>query len=215
MYRPSTLPQQRWSVSQGVLVRLTKCFQTAQVIAIERLGRAEIHRYAMLHDPVLFQNLIQDGQRTAAIHHVVLRNDLEPAHHRFLLQDVLVVRDAETYTDTVFGKSIESIRWHLIWKNLAASAACRNALRHAEEPDYVVFFLLEPSVAQPPLPLQEFLPLQPASLVLQPPLPLQEFCPLQACFSLVACQMVPEDCPARRCWKKPLAGGAGGDGACV
>jgi hypothetical protein len=42
---------------------------------------------------------------------------------------------------------------------------------------------LEPSVAQPPLPLQEFLPLQPLSLDLQPPLPLQEFWPLQACFS--------------------------------
>jgi hypothetical protein len=38
-------------------------------------------------------------------------------------------------------------------------------------------------VAQPPLPLQEFLPLQPLSLDLQPPLPLQEFWPLQACFS--------------------------------
>ena len=56
--------------------------------------------------------------------------------------------------------------------------------------------MLEPSVAQPPLPLQEFLPLQPASLVLQPPLPLQEFCPLQACFSFFACQIVEEDCPA-------------------
>ena len=42
---------------------------------------------------------------------------------------------------------------------------------------------LEPSVAQPPLPLQEFLPLQPLSLALQPPLPLHEFWPLQACFS--------------------------------
>src|ERR1700683_3566402 len=40
-----------------------------------------------------------------------------------------------------------------------------------------------PSVAQPPLPLQEFLPLQPLSLDLQPPLPLQELSPLQACFS--------------------------------
>src|SRR5580700_3989448 len=55
---------------------------------------------------------------------------------------------------------------------------------------------MEPSVAQPPLPLQEFLPLQPASLVLQPPLPLQEFCPLQACFSFANCEMLPEDCPA-------------------
>src|ERR1700751_3732134 len=35
-------------------------------------------------------------------------------------------------------------------------------------------------VAQPPLPLQEFLPAQPLSPVLQPPLPLQEFLPLQS-----------------------------------
>jgi len=55
---------------------------------------------------------------------------------------------------------------------------------------------MEPSVAQPPLPLQVFLPLQPASPVLQPPLPLQEFCPLRACFSFFASQMLPEDCPA-------------------
>ena len=49
-------------------------------------------------------------------------------------------------------------------------------------PDYAAGGL-EPSVAQPPLPLQEFLPLQPLSLDLQPPLPLHEFWPLQACFS--------------------------------
>src|SRR5262249_43551156 len=36
--------------------------------------------------------------------------------------------------------------------------------------------------AQPPLPLQEFLPAQPASPVLQPPWPLHEFMPLQECF---------------------------------
>ena len=76
-------------------------------------------------------------------------------------------------------------------------------LRHDETPDYVVF-LLEPSVAQPPLPLQVFLPLQPASLVLQPPLPLQEFCPLQACLSFFACQMVPEDCPASELLEESL-----------
>ncbi len=40
---------------------------------------------------------------------------------------------------------------------------------------------LEPSVAQAPLPLQEFLP---HSFLLPPPLPLQEFNPLQACFSM-------------------------------
>jgi hypothetical protein len=47
-------------------------------------------------------------------------------------------------------------------------------------------YLLEPSVAQPPLPLQEFFPLQPWSLVLQPPNPLQEFFPAQECFADVA-----------------------------
>src|SRR5260370_14535961 len=52
-------------------------------------------------------------------------------------------------------------------------------------PDYAAGGL-EPSVAQPPLPLHEFLPLQPLSLALQPPLPLQEFWPLQPCFSVLS-----------------------------
>src|SRR5580698_779086 len=43
--------------------------------------------------------------------------------------------------------------------------------------------ILEPSVAQPPLPLQLFLPLQPLSLLLQPPVPLQSFFPLQECLA--------------------------------
>jgi hypothetical protein len=49
-------------------------------------------------------------------------------------------------------------------------------------------------VAQPPLPLHEFFPLQPLSPVLQPPLPLQEFCPWQAClsdFALSVCSETP------------------------
>jgi hypothetical protein len=61
-------------------------------------------------------------------------------------------------------------------------------------PDY--FF--EPSVAQPPLPLQEFLPLQPLSPDEQPPLPLQEFFPEQLCFSgVLSAKDIPADCPAR------------------
>lgn len=47
-----------------------------------------------------------------------------------------------------------------------------------------IFFL--ESVAQPPLPLQVFLPEQPLSPEAQPPFPLQEFLPLQACFSILA-----------------------------
>ena len=45
---------------------------------------------------------------------------------------------------------------------------------------------LEPSVAQPPFPLQEFFPLQPLSPVLQPPWPLQSFLPLQLCLAVSA-----------------------------
>jgi hypothetical protein len=36
------------------------------------------------------------------------------------------------------------------------------------------------------LPLQEFFPLQPLSLVLHPPLPLQEFLPSQECLSVAS-----------------------------
>jgi hypothetical protein len=39
-------------------------------------------------------------------------------------------------------------------------------------------------VAQPPLPLQSFLALQPLALLLHPPWPLQSFLPLQECLSL-------------------------------
>jgi hypothetical protein len=56
--------------------------------------------------------------------------------------------------------------------------------------------ILLPSVAQPPLPLQEFLPLQPLSLALQPPLPLQEFWPLQACFSFTFFSVLVSSCAA-------------------
>jgi hypothetical protein len=45
---------------------------------------------------------------------------------------------------------------------------------------------------QPPLPLQLFLPLQPASPVVQPPLPLQLFRPLQSCLSVAVFE---EDTP--------------------
>jgi hypothetical protein len=56
--------------------------------------------------------------------------------------------------------------------------------------------ILEPSVAQPPLPLQLFFALQPLSLDLHPPWPLQSFLPLQECLPvswklLCRCTAVP------------------------
>jgi hypothetical protein len=60
-----------------------------------------------------------------------------------------------------------------------------------DAPQAGVDYFLEPSVAQPPLPLQEFLPLHPLSLELHPPLPLQELRPLQACFSTLSAAACP------------------------
>ena len=48
---------------------------------------------------------------------------------------------------------------------------------------YALKWSFEPSVAQPPLPLQSFLALQPLALDLHPPWPLQSFLPLQECLS--------------------------------
>src|ERR1700730_4824856 len=53
------------------------------------------------------------------------------------------------------------------------------ALYHTERETENYSGILEPSVAQPPLPLQEFLPLQPLSLDLQRPFASHEFLPLQ------------------------------------
>src|ERR1700743_1257745 len=67
--------------------------------------------------------------------------------------------------------------------------------RPRDETDYARCGL-EPSVAQPPFPLQLFLPLQPLSLALHPPWPLQSFLPLQECLPvswklLFRCTAVP------------------------
>src|SRR5258707_14616292 len=59
----------------------------------------------------------------------------------------------------------------------------------------ISYFGILPSVAQPPFPLQEFLPLQPLSPDLQPPWPLQAFMPLQAWTPLSSkvCKEVPAE----------------------
>src|SRR5580698_7424437 len=67
----------------------------------------------------------------------------------------------------------------------------------------------DPSVAQPPLPLQLFLPLQPLSLALQPPLPLQSFLPLQACLSGASwpTMRMPAETALTLLWPEPLLTG--------
>src|SRR5260370_22356627 len=134
-----------------------------------------------------------DIQRPPAVNHEVLGNNFKPVHHRLARQYMLVMRCAPLDSDPVLRQPIKPIRWHALLRKQKRRGAgssyqppySQNASRGSWL--YPGFFssagILEPSVAQPPLPLQEFLPLQPLSLALQPPLPLQEFWPLQACFS--------------------------------
>jgi hypothetical protein len=195
-------------VSQGVLVRRDQGLQPAQVLAIERLGRAEIHRYAVLHDAVLLQDSVQRGQRTAAIHHEVLRDDLEPAHHRFVLQDVPVVRDAETHTDPVIGEPVESICRHLFGKCCGRGAGtpvtepCHD--RNARLPFLGSVGLVGTVGGAAALTLASVLALAAGIAGLAAALALAGVLPLAGMLVLFACQMVPEDCPASELLEESL-----------
>ena len=83
-----------------------------QMLAIEPVGRAEIHRHAMLHDAVLLEDLIEHFERTAAIDHEIFRDDLEPIDDRLLLQNVPVMRHAQADADAVVGEIVEWICRH-------------------------------------------------------------------------------------------------------
>ena len=87
-------------------------FETLQVLAIERLGRAKIHRNAVLNNLVLLQNPVEHRKRPATIDHIVFRDDLEPVDDRFLGEDVIVVWNSQSDTDTIIGKRVESISGH-------------------------------------------------------------------------------------------------------
>src|SRR5580704_9940932 len=91
---------------------LDERFQPLQMIAIQPLRRAEIQGDAMLDHPVAIENPVQGSEWTPAVHHEVLRNDLEPIHHRLPLEYMLVVRNAQADADTVFGESVKPICGH-------------------------------------------------------------------------------------------------------
>ena len=118
------------------------------------------------------------------------------------------MRHAQADADAVVRESVEAIGRHCMilteGSGLFAAGSSRLAAEQYAESlsgqSSMAYAAggLEPSVAQPPLPLQLFLPLQPLSLVLQPPLPLQSFLPLQECLSLSAAK---QRWPKR--WQRP------------
>src|SRR5277367_5088911 len=129
----------------------------------------------MLDDAVTFKDLVESGQRTSAIDHVIFRDDLEPVDRGYLLEDVGVMGNPQTDADPVIREPVKSIGWHMFEKR------GRRMLTTAPGRACYLAGGLEPSVAQAPFPLQEFLP---NSFLDPPPLPLHEFNPLQACFSI-------------------------------
>src|SRR5260370_42425298 len=67
----------------------------------------------MLDDSIALKNLIEHMQRSSAIDHVVLGDNLEPTHNRSFREDVLVVRDTKAYPNSNVRESVESICWHV------------------------------------------------------------------------------------------------------
>src|SRR5271167_242863 len=154
----------------------------------------------MLDDSVTFKDLVESGQRTSAIDHVILRDDLEPVHYGFLLEDVGVMGNPQTDADPVIREPVKSIVWHMFEKKGPAHAGDGPPGRAC----YLVGAGLEPSVAQAPFPLQEFLP---NSFFDPPPLPLHEFNPLQACFSISFLSALSAACSTAES-DEPVAGAA-------
>ena len=84
-----------------------------EVLAIQWLGGAEIHRDAVLHDLVALENLLELSKRTTIIRHVVLGDDLEPVDHRLVFEDVLEVWIAQSDADTEVMIAVEAICGHV------------------------------------------------------------------------------------------------------
>ena len=89
-----------------------KLLELPEMLTVELACGTDIERYPMLHDSILLQDLIQHVEGAAAVDHVVLGDDLEPIDDRLLLQNVLVVRNAETDADAVVGMTVEAIGRH-------------------------------------------------------------------------------------------------------
>src|SRR5271154_4316159 len=70
----------------------------------------------MLDHAITLKNEVQRCQRAPAVDHVILRDDLEPVHYGFLLEDVGVMGNPQTDADPVIREPVKSIGWHMFEK---------------------------------------------------------------------------------------------------
>ena len=82
------------------------------MLTIERLSRTKVHGHAVLHDPILFENLVENHEWPATLDHIVLGDDLEPIDHGFVPQNVAIVWDSQPDPNAVFGEAVKSICGH-------------------------------------------------------------------------------------------------------
>src|SRR5580704_1359588 len=68
----------------------------------------------MLDHAITLKDLVESRQRTTAVDHVILRDDLEPVDRGLLFEDVGVMRNPQTDTYPVIREPVESVGWHMI-----------------------------------------------------------------------------------------------------
>jgi hypothetical protein len=73
----------------------------------------------MLHNFVLFKNLIEDVQRPSTVDHEILGDDLKPVDNGFARKNMLVMWSAEPNSNPVICKPIKAISRHLFFTPLA------------------------------------------------------------------------------------------------
>src|SRR5437764_505615 len=66
----------------------------------------------MLYDLVLLENLIEHGERAAAVTHVVFADDLEPIAGRLARKNVAIMRNPKPDSDAKISKAVETIAGH-------------------------------------------------------------------------------------------------------
>src|SRR5215467_6803079 len=72
----------------------------------------------MLDHSIALENSVQSRERTPAIDHEVFRYDFEPVHARLLFEDMSVVRNSESDSDSVVREPVKPICRHDVGKRV-------------------------------------------------------------------------------------------------
>ncbi len=79
---------------------LGQFLQRAEVIEIERRGRSDRHGNPVHDDRIIGTDAIQHGERLAARHHVIFRQDFKPVDRRLLLENIGIIDRPQTEAET-------------------------------------------------------------------------------------------------------------------